>query len=147
MCVCDQLYIHYIMLWLCYAMKRDIYDGPSGLVEMGFIFCNGLPKLSPFQPGFLQTTLHWVLVKGFNLSHQNRRSSYYLLRSLLWQLTINPLTRTQPYGSMYPNKRYIGLKVVPIWVLWGQSIYCLGTWTLGAVQPRGRPCCRIVEAL
>ena len=27
---------------------------------------------------------------------------------------------------MYPNGRYVGLKVVPIWALWGQSIYYLG---------------------
>ena len=25
---------------------------------------------------------------------------------------------------------YSGLTVVSIWVLWGRSIYCLGTWTL-----------------
>ena len=31
---------------------------------------------------------------------------------------------------MYPSSRYFGLEVVPIWVLWGQSIYNLGTWTL-----------------
>ena len=33
-------------------------------------------------------------------------------------------------GSMYPNSIHFGLKVVPIWVLRGQSIYYLGTWTL-----------------
>ena len=36
---------------------------------------------------------------------------------------------------MYPNsiyRIYIGLNVVAIiYVLWGQSIYYLGTWTLG----------------
>ena len=31
---------------------------------------------------------------------------------------------------MYSYSIYIGLKVVPIQVLWGQSIYYLGTWTL-----------------
>ena len=36
-------------------------------------------------------------------------------------------------GSMYPNSIYFGLKVVPISVLWGQSIYYLGTWTLRVV--------------
>ena len=30
----------------------------------------------------------------------------------------------------YPNSIYFGLKVVPIWVHWGQCIYYLGTWTL-----------------
>ena len=38
---------------------------------------------------------------------------------------------------MYPSSIYFGLKVVPTWVLWGQSIYCLGTWTLrGRIQFR-----------
>ena len=31
---------------------------------------------------------------------------------------------------MYPCSIYIGLRVVPKEVVWGQSIYCLGTWTL-----------------
>ena len=31
---------------------------------------------------------------------------------------------------MYLNSIYFGLKVVLIWALWGQSIYCLDTWTL-----------------
>ena len=31
---------------------------------------------------------------------------------------------------MYPNSIYFGLKVVPIEVLWGQSILYLSTWTL-----------------
>ena len=31
---------------------------------------------------------------------------------------------------MCPNSIHVGLKVVPIWVLWGQSIYYLGTWAL-----------------
>ena len=31
---------------------------------------------------------------------------------------------------MYPNSIYFGLKAVPIAVLWGQSIYYLGAWTL-----------------
>ena len=40
--------------------------------------------------------LFWVLVKGFNLSCQNRHLSYSKNRvSLLWQLKSNPLTRTQ----------------------------------------------------
>ena len=30
---------------------------------------------------------------------------------------------------MYPNSIDFGLKVVPISVLWGLSIYYLGTWT------------------
>ena len=34
---------------------------------------------------------------------------------------------------MYPNSIYFGLKVVPIQVLWGQSIYYLGTWTLRVI--------------
>ena len=36
---------------------------------------------------------------------------------------------------MYPNSIYFGLKVVRIWVPWGQSIYYSGTWTL-----RRTPC-------
>ena len=32
---------------------------------------------------------------------------------------------------MYPNSIYIGLKVVPIWLLGGQGTYYLGTWTHG----------------
>ena len=38
---------------------------------------------------------------------------------------------------MYLNSIYIGLKVVPIQVLWGQSMSYLGTWTLrvGALDP------------
>ena len=35
-----------------------------------------------------------------------------------------------PEGSMYPNSIYFDLKVVPIKVLWGQSIYYVGTWTI-----------------
>ena len=31
---------------------------------------------------------------------------------------------------MYPKSIYFGLNVVPIQVLWGQSIYYLGTWTV-----------------
>ena len=31
---------------------------------------------------------------------------------------------------------HFGLKVVPIWVLRGQSIYCSGTWTLRESIPR-----------
>ena len=31
---------------------------------------------------------------------------------------------------MYPDSIYVALKVIPIWVLWAQSIYYLGTWTL-----------------
>ena len=31
---------------------------------------------------------------------------------------------------MYPNSIYFGLKVLPIQVHWGHSIYYLGTWTL-----------------
>ena len=31
---------------------------------------------------------------------------------------------------MYSYSSYIGLKVLPIKVLWGQSIHYLGTWTL-----------------
>ena len=42
-----------------------------------------------------------------------------------------------PQGSMYPNSGYFDRKVVPIWVLWGQSIYYLGTWTLRDREPRG----------
>ena len=38
--------------------------------------------------------------------------------------------RLKPKGSMCPNSRYLGLKVVPILVVWGQSIYYLGTWIL-----------------
>ena len=33
---------------------------------------------------------------------------------------------------MYPNSIYFGLKVLPIQVHWGHSIYSLGTWTLRA---------------
>ena len=36
----------------------------------------------------------------------------------------------KPQGSMCPNSIYVGLKVVPIWVLWGQCIYYMSTWTL-----------------
>ena len=32
--------------------------------------------------------------------------------------------------SMYLNSIYFGRQAVPIWVLWGQSISYLGTWTL-----------------
>ena len=35
-----------------------------------------------------------------------------------------------PKGSMYPNSIYLSLKVVSILVVWGQSIYSLGTWIL-----------------
>ena len=35
---------------------------------------------------------------------------------------------------MYPNSIYFGLKVVPIKVLEGQSIYYLGTWTLRVIR-------------
>ena len=32
---------------------------------------------------------------------------------------------------MCPNSIiYNGLEVIPVWVVWGQSIYYLGTWTL-----------------
>ena len=30
---------------------------------------------------------------------------------------------------MYPNSIYFSLKVAPLSVIWGQSIYYLGTWT------------------
>ena len=32
---------------------------------------------------------------------------------------------------MYPNSINFGLKLIPIKVLWAQSIHYLGTWTLG----------------
>ena len=35
---------------------------------------------------------------------------------------------------MYLNSIYIGLKVLPMWIHWAQSIYYLGTWTLRDVQ-------------
>ena len=35
---------------------------------------------------------------------------------------------------MYPNSIYLSLKVVSILVLWGQSIYYLGTWILWALR-------------
>ena len=35
---------------------------------------------------------------------------------------------------MYPNSIYMGLKVLPIWVHWAQSIYYLGTWTLRVIE-------------
>ena len=38
-------------------------------------------------------------------------------------------TRHHPRGSMYSYINYFGLKVPPIWVLWGPSIWCMGTWT------------------
>ena len=31
---------------------------------------------------------------------------------------------------MCPDTRHFGLKVVPVWILWGHSVYYLGTWTL-----------------
>ena len=50
------------------------------------------------------------------------------------------VVKEEPKGSMYPNSRYLGLKVVAILVLWGQSIYYLGTWTLrGSVRGEGVP--------
>ena len=33
-------------------------------------------------------------------------------------------------GPCTLNGMYFGLKVVTMQVLWGQSVYCLGTWTL-----------------
>ena len=45
------------------------------------------------------------------------------LESIIYPWTI-------PEESMYPNSIYFGLKLVSIWVLWGQSIYYVGTWTL-----------------
>ena len=38
---------------------------------------------------------------------------------------------------MYPNGRYFGLEVVLIEVLWSQSIYYLGTWTLRVTYQDG----------
>ena len=58
----------------------------------------------------------------------------YLCRSLIVQTVIS----YKPKGSMYPNSIYLSLKVVSILVLWGQSIYCLGTWILWErVQSKG----------
>ena len=44
---------------------------------------------------------------------------------------------------------YFGLKVVPIWVLWGPSIYYLGTWTLraGLVYMKLHGCLGFIAAL
>ena len=39
---------------------------------------------------------------------------------------------------MYPNSIYLSLKVVSILLLWGQSIYYLGTWILW-----GCSCCTL----
>ena len=36
----------------------------------------------------------------------------------------------------YPNSLYFGLKVVPTQVVWGHSIYYLGTWTLRVRDPK-----------
>ena len=47
-----------------------------------------------------------------------------------------------PKGSMYPNSRYFGLKVVPIWVLWGQRLYYLGTWSLRERPRKEMTMCR-----
>ena len=41
---------------------------------------------------------------------------------------------------MYPNSIYFGLQVVPIWVLWGQSI---SIWLHG---PLGQLSCRLRRA-
>ena len=35
---------------------------------------------------------------------------------------------------MYPNSIYLSLKVVSILLLWGQTIYYLGTWILWEYQ-------------
>ena len=43
-----------------------------------------------------------------------------------------------PKGSMYPNSIHLSLKVVSILVLWGQSIYYLGTWILWVCVCLGR---------
>ena len=42
---------------------------------------------------------------------------------------------TLPRGSKYSYMTYFGLKVPPIWVLWGLSISYMGTWTLWAIYP------------
>ena len=41
-----------------------------------------------------------------------------------------------PKGSMYPNSINLSLKVVSILLLWGQSIYYLGTWILWEYAPK-----------
>ena len=40
---------------------------------------------------------------------------------------------------MYPNSIYFALEVLPIWALWAQSIYYLGTWTLRATLSPQQP--------
>ena len=46
---------------------------------------------------------------------------------------------------MYPNRIYFALKVVPMWVLWAQSIYYLGTWTRVSGTRNGPLCCSAQE--
>ena len=46
---------------------------------------------------------------------------------------------------MYLNSIYIGLKVLPIWIHWAQSIYYLGTWTLRDTHPLTHPHARSID--
>ena len=43
--------------------------------------------------------------------------------------SLKPLVPRSPRNSVACND-ILGLKVVPIWGHWGQSVYDLGTWTL-----------------
>ena len=54
------------------------------------------------------------------------------LRSRLGQLW--QTNSSEPEGSMCPNSVYLGLEVVLFLVLWGQSIYYLGTGPCGQAQ-------------
>ena len=47
------------------------------------------------------------------------------------------LGQTDAYGSMYPNSIYFGPKVPTQKLLWVQSIYYLGTWTLRVMPSSG----------
>ena len=47
------------------------------------------------------------------------------------------LGQTDAYGSMYPNSIYFGPKVPTQRLLWVQSIYYLGTWTLWVMPSNG----------
>ena len=46
--------------------------------------------------------------------------------AILWTFDAKAKAR----GSKYSYMTYFGLKVPPIWVLWGLSISYMGTWTL-----------------
>ena len=103
---------------------------PRNLKPSHFKLCAEIPKCQSLNQPFLKTAKP-ELRRSWLAFWRSLCSSRALEELLLLSGVFVCLSASLPKGPpTYPNGIYFGLKVTLYWILWAQSMCCLGTWTL-----------------